>query len=904
MNSQHLIDHAEFDTAFAADRVSSDQQSEFAKFIKNDLMKVIDDVFEEIERKSSGNTAGLCLHRLEIDLGEIALADYRQQMPQRLRRQLWQALDNARYNANARISAKPGQAAGEAIDEPVLFYYLRHGYLPWTATSASAAGLDTQLQRLIETNPARLVEFIGVAARKDEIIERLNQQFPAPLVERVRRLLESSHTAAVTAEAAESERADKRQQSNKPQSDQPYSALADTAALLEERQARLQKSLTAGERAPFERFWLRLMQDDPAMLTRILLRIGNQATHRQMLARMLSERQFTELLRLLEPVAHGILSSVLEPGHWLAILADQSASGSTAREIKIREYLLGYLLVESGARFAPEDFVESLLGQVAATDRRAKPELWSALRDQLEEPAQSDGISGELARLMVLQVEQLAGHSITPWTDAYRRYARVEAIFSADASRQSETQALADIDALIKLTPWLLLGLLRKLQIGGNDWRRAMQIQNTSVLEKLSYSFLALINQSVAAEASTGTADLVAQIRRNSGQAPDPRAYYADILACLISGDAIDFDSIGASPSVDGRVSDEINRVDELALGDESDVIHLKDFATTGSSEPVDFDRLSAIENLSPTSPRTAQLLQFAELITLASLATGLKLSTSQLHAIKWRFVESYAGETGNLFSPKQVVRGFVAYMVDQAGVSDTSEFYSLLGQALLQNSLPTTREPTRQMIEQINDIAAESSSPIGAKPAQAAQTEAVILDELFDQVATDEDIYIGNAGLVLLAPWLPRLFDQLGFVEDGAFKDRDTAERAVHCLQFLIDGSLSSPEYKLVLNKILCGVKPGQPIRRRIELSADETGQLESLLEAITQHWKALENTSIDGLRESFLQRGGRLQRKQNAWHLAVETRAFDMLLDQIPWSYATIKFGWMDRVIFVDWR
>jgi hypothetical protein len=56
--------------------------------------------------------------------------------------------------------------------------------------------------------------------------------------------------------------------------------------------------------------------------------------------------------------------------------------------------------------------------------------------------------------------------------------------------------------------------------------------------------------------------------------------------------------------------------------------------------------------------------------------------------------------------------------------------------------------------------------------------------------------------------------------------------------------------------------------------------------------------------LRESFLQRGGRLQRKGDAWQLAVETRAFDMLLDQVPWSYSTIKFGWMERVIYVDWR
>ena len=94
------------------------------------------------------------------------------------------------------------------------------------------------------------------------------------------------------------------------------------------------------------------------------------------------------------------------------------------------------------------------------------------------------------------------------------------------------------------------------------------------------------------------------------------------------------------------------------------------------------------------------------------------------------------------------------------------------------------------------------------------------------------------------------------------------------------------------------------RPIRRSIELRAGESEQLEGLLHAVTQHWKALANTSIEGLRESFLQRNGRLQLKDDAWHLTVEARPFDMLLDQVPWSFSTIKFAWMQRVIFVEWR
>jgi hypothetical protein len=218
------------------------------------------------------------------------------------------------------------------------------------------------------------------------------------------------------------------------------------------------------------------------------------------------------------------------------------------------------------------------------------------------------------------------------------------------------------------------------------------------------------------------------------------------------------------------------------------------------------------------------------------------------------------------------------------------------LGQGLLQNSLPATRDLTRRLIEVLRGDVDDIPRFVESRVSEPIETD--------DEPLPLEDIYITNAGMVLLAPYLPRLFERLGFTDSGEFKTRLAAERAVHCLQYLVNSNLDSPEYQLVLNKLLCGVNPGFPICRGIELSADERLQLEGLLKAVTQHWKALENTSIDGLRESFLQRNGRLQLKHDSWQLSVETRAFDMLLQQVPWSFSTIKFAWMDRVIYVEWQ
>jgi hypothetical protein len=169
---------------------------------------------------------------------------------------------------------------------------------------------------------------------------------------------------------------------------------------------------------------------------------------------------------------------------------------------------------------------------------------------------------------------------------------------------------------------------------------------------------------------------------------------------------------------------------------------------------------------------------------------------------------------------------------------------------------------------------------------------------------ASPEAVHVNNAGLVLAAAYLPRLFDMLELVEASAFKSTEAALRAVHLLQYLVDASTNCPEYRLFLNKLLCGVEPEAAVPREIEPAEGEQQILTGLLRGMIDNWKALGNTSVAGLREAFLQRQGRLQLLNDAWHLRVETRAYDMLLDRLPWSYSLIKSPWMDRVIHVEWR
>jgi hypothetical protein len=166
------------------------------------------------------------------------------------------------------------------------------------------------------------------------------------------------------------------------------------------------------------------------------------------------------------------------------------------------------------------------------------------------------------------------------------------------------------------------------------------------------------------------------------------------------------------------------------------------------------------------------------------------------------------------------------------------------------------------------------------------------------------EPIFITNAGLVLAGHYLPRLFDAAGLFEAGRFKHQEAAHRGVCLLQYFADGSVEPPEHLLPLNKVLCGFEPEEPIATRPPLRPSETEVADGLLEAILAHWSALGRTSVLGLRESFLQREGRLSLAPPAWQLLVEPRTFDMLLDRLPWSFKVIKHQWMEKALYVEWR
>ncbi|MEZ4859169.1 MAG: contractile injection system tape measure protein [Flavobacteriaceae bacterium] len=161
----------------------------------------------------------------------------------------------------------------------------------------------------------------------------------------------------------------------------------------------------------------------------------------------------------------------------------------------------------------------------------------------------------------------------------------------------------------------------------------------------------------------------------------------------------------------------------------------------------------------------------------------------------------------------------------------------------------------------------------------------------------------INNAGLVLLNSYFPLLFQRLGLMEDSQFISEETQFKAVHCLQYLAIGNTTTDEAYLFLNKILCGVEVSTLLTTEVLISEADKELMDGLIVAAIIHWSVIGHTSIDNFRGSWLIRNGLLKKESDNWELNIEKKAYDLLINQFPFSFSIITFPWMKKPLHVNW-
>lgn len=161
---------------------------------------------------------------------------------------------------------------------------------------------------------------------------------------------------------------------------------------------------------------------------------------------------------------------------------------------------------------------------------------------------------------------------------------------------------------------------------------------------------------------------------------------------------------------------------------------------------------------------------------------------------------------------------------------------------------------------------------------------------------------YINNAGLVLLNPFLPSCFETLEYLTpEKQFKGPGSVASAVMLLQYMVSGKHEYHEQTFALNKVLCGTAPDVPVWKA-ELKRTERTEADKLLKSVLKHWDKLKNTSVEGLRHTFLQREGKLIWKNDLIHLHLASGPYDVLLNYIPWPWSMIRLPWMKKMLTVS--
>ncbi len=244
---------------------------------------------------------------------------------------------------------------------------------------------------------------------------------------------------------------------------------------------------------------------------------------------------------------------------------------------------------------------------------------------------------------------------------------------------------------------------------------------------------------------------------------------------------------------------------------------------------------------------------------------------------------------------------------------TDLSSWRGLLDRVIDERKESSANDASwNKIAETISDLQLESTS-FKKSNSKITEIEEVLSninasnqeDSGIESVEEGNIFYVQSAGVVLLHPFLKRFFENLNLYQQGEFADDACRQRAVCLIHYLATGEVGTPEYQLVLPKFLCGMPLNAPLDHFIEISNEEQSEGENLLRAAIEHWDALGNSSPDWLREMFIQRDGKLERRDTGWHLQVERKVQDILLSKLPqgWGVGIVKLPWMDEMLSVDW-
>ncbi len=725
------------------------------------------------------------------------------------------------------------------------------------------------------------------------------------------------------------------------------------------------EALLQGRPQGVQGFWPAFIQTEAPWLCQALLVYGQNTEVLKKLAQSFPDPMLLDLVGVLVPEAVEMVSNLLKQPRLFQ--KKTPGVFEKENKAVFWQYTLSTLIADRGSRFNKKSYLSRLIFQMASHRNTRSQEILQALTEGFEAIEISRVAKSEMLLILRALSQEGHFQKIRPENEVAGTPETFDVTSDFRDLKYFLTQGRWPKNDQGVYTEAIFLKMLNRLfqsdrvrfsrlfaELQSAERFRAGHVMDCSpgIFMRLIVIFLSLEHSKHFSAASEFMQAMISHALRAEHQS----AYYQRVFSCLITKEVLDFEALcsgdrstalqgqtlgprkaDAQQDAEGSLKSDFAYFEKISnsqtiLSAQDLAKFLRSLETLLASAPKNFARLLKngfeqggvalrLSHLLPESLLARLLLllnpgifeailRCADLIASAACVNEIALSPKRIARLKWQFIFQYLFEEGRRFQVKSFVSFLTEKLARDAYYSDVAAFRVLLRHQLESHHKLVMGDEVSQVMETLSqaDPIPSSNRPVSKKsvsletPAENSGASQPYFEEI--EVKWDETIHLENAGLVIAAPYLERFFALLNLTEGRAFKDPKAARRAVHLLQFLVDESTDSPEYQLVLNKILCGVKPGIPMEREIMVTAHEIKMVEGLLQGMIANWTQIGKTSLQGFRASFLQREGVLRRQGDDWQLEVEAKGFDVLLDYIPWSFSIVRFPWMQGVIHVKWR
>jgi len=248
-----------------------------------------------------------------------------------------------------------------------------------------------------------------------------------------------------------------------------------------------------------------------------------------------------------------------------------------------------------------------------------------------------------------------------------------------------------------------------------------------------------------------------------------------------------------------------------------------------------------------------------------------------------------------------------------------------------LNDSSVNTYEPNKEDIDALeqkllkNDVKDNTDK----KTESNNQSDDVKEDEYNAELV--KEVYVRNGGLIFLYPFFVKYLSELSLwdIEKHKFVDEYSKNNAIHSLQYIINSRTDNVEWRVILNKLLCGGEYNENIYSGYIFDDDKEKEKQQILKlkklsaeiirTCIKQWGELQKlknfkgftrgVTIKSFKEYFLTRAAiiKVYKMTNgkdsffSYIIELSTKIYDKEIATIPWVIDKIQLPWMEKPIYV---